>query len=331
MKILAIGRSEYLLKAIERISIEHRIVGIVTGPSTAESIAKEHDFAALATKLECGFRFAKSIDAELLKFCRKSMADVAVSVNWMSIIDEEFIESFPKGVLNAHCGDLPLYRGNAILNWALLRGEKEITASVHTMVPGELDVGNIYAVQSFSIDCNDDVGDLVRKFGEITPALFSNALHSLEKGTCMRSHRDVVSQGGFRCYPRLPVDGCIDWQESACAIHRLVRASARPYPGAFTCVIHDGELRKLIIWKARLVSETTVDVGVPGHVLFNDSRTGETHVYTGEGVLALQEVQFEGGDVFCPGNFFRSIRMRFGLSQGLLIQLLNGLKIGRLL
>ncbi len=321
MRVLAIGRSEYLFEAIKRISGFHQIVAIVTGPAAPESIVTELDFESLAKDLGCGYLYAERIDDQLLSFCSKVEPDVGISVNWMSVIGESFLDIFPKGVLNAHCGDLPFYRGNAVLNWALVRGEKEIFVSVHSMMPGELDVGDIYAQCSFSIGDEDNVGRLVEKVGEVIPFAYELALKNLEEDRCLRKFSEVIERGGFRCYPRLPVDGCIDWSRSAVEIDRLVRASAAPYPGAFTALFHNGILHKLSVWKTRVVCVSTQDVGVPGHVVLNDRISGETHVYTGEGILALQSVQWVGGETFKPGQYFKSIRMRFGLSQGQLIDM----------
>lgn len=323
MKVLAIGRSEYLLNAIEQVSSQHEIVAVVTGPATAESLAKETDFSQIAQRLGAAFYCASTIDDGLLNLCRSVGAEVAISVNWMSVIGSSFIELFPQGVLNAHCGDLPDYRGNAILNWAILRGEKKIVVSAHKMVAGELDVGDIYAQSEFDIAPEDDVGNLVSKLGNVTPELFVRALSNLAQGRRIRSYQEVKERGGFRCYPRLPVDGCVDWHASANDIDRLIKASARPYPGAYTCLVEDGRIRKLRLWKSRVIAEDSLDVGVPGHVLRNDRSSGETHVLTGKGVIALQEVQYEGESLARPADLFRSIRMRLGLSEAMLIDLLS--------
>lgn len=324
MKVLAIGRSEYLLNALEEIATQHEVIAVVTGPATPESLAKEDDFFQFAQRVGASYYFANKIDSGLLDFCCSLDADVAVSVNWMSVIGASFIDLFPHGVLNVHCGDLPEYRGNAILNWAILRGEQEIVVSAHKMVAGELDVGDIYAQCSFDICPDDDVGSLVGKFGQATPDLFLRALSNLSEGKCLRTLQEVKAREGFRCYPRLPIDGCVDWHSSAVDIDRLIKASARPYPGAFTCVVQEGRVHKLRLWKSRVVSGDTNDVGVPGHILRNDLASGETLVLTGKGIIGLQEVQYEGQAPVRPAELFKSIRMRLGLSEGALIDLLSG-------
>lgn len=327
MRIIAIGRSEYLLNTIQAISADHDVVGIVTGPATPESSAKEVDFGEMAKALNCGFILTRHIDQQCLEFCKSLNADIAISVNWMSVIGDDFISVFPKGVLNAHCGDLPKYRGNAILNWAILNEEAHITVSVHNMVANELDIGTIWAQEKFAVKDDDYIGDLVAKMGEITPQAYVNALRNLTQNKALKTFEEVRSAEGFRCYPRIPEDGCIDWHQSAESIQRLIRASSKPYPGAFTAVVDQGILKKLVVWKARVVDHSTSDYGIPGHVIKNCKDTGESWVYTGNGIIALQEVQFSDGLAIAPGNHFKSIRMRLGVSQGVLIDLLQNTRL----
>ena len=58
------------------------------------------------------------------KFERFVEADVVVSINFINVIPKSsFIGKFRFGVINAHAGDLPKYRGNACPNWAILNDE----------------------------------------------------------------------------------------------------------------------------------------------------------------------------------------------------------------
>lgn len=66
-----------------------------------------------------------------------------MSLNYSSIISQKVIDLFPLGILNAHGGDLPKYRGNACQAWAILNGETKIGLCIHSMIGGEVDNGNI--------------------------------------------------------------------------------------------------------------------------------------------------------------------------------------------
>ena len=74
---------------------------------------------------------------------------MAISVNHLSIIDEDIINLFKYGILNAHGGDLPRYR-NACLR-PIINGEKKIGLCVHKMIGGELDNGDIISRDYFEL------------------------------------------------------------------------------------------------------------------------------------------------------------------------------------
>jgi methionyl-tRNA formyltransferase len=121
---------------------------------------------------------------------------------------------------------------------------------------------------------------------------------------------------GFRCFPRIPADGLINWSDSAVSIHRLIRALTRPYSGAYTFYLDkSGRLQKLMIWEASVVQDCSSDIGVPGQVIKNDKVTGESWILTGKGIIALKACAHENdGVVFNPGRQWQSIRMRLGVS-----------------
>ena len=64
-------------------------------------------------------------------------------MNYVDVISKEVISSFRLGILNAHGGDLPRYRGNACQAWAIFRnGENKMGLCIHKMV-GKIDSGDI--------------------------------------------------------------------------------------------------------------------------------------------------------------------------------------------
>jgi methionyl-tRNA formyltransferase len=146
------------------------------------------------------------------------------------------------------------------------------------------------------------------------PKMFEEALYGLESGTIQPRRQDAAKKSPFRCYPRIPSDSKIDWCKSAREIDTLIRASSDPYSGAYSYLKTGEMIRKVYIWKSRVILEETEDIGTPGHIIKNETETGESWVFTGKGILAICLVQYEGeDDRFGPGNVWRSIRMRFGV------------------
>lgn len=81
-------------------------------------------------------------------------ADLAVVVAYGKILPESLIQTFPKGVLNVHYSLLPLYRGAAPVEAALLNGDTETGVTIQRMVK-KLDAGDIIASATLSISPTD--------------------------------------------------------------------------------------------------------------------------------------------------------------------------------
>jgi len=299
--------------------------GIITAKSTPEYTKKEEDFKNLAKKIGIPCIVTQTLDMEeISNICQST--DIGISVNWVSIIQDKHINWFKFGILNAHMGDLPKYRGNACPNWAILQGEKEITLSVHFMEGGKLDVGRIVVQEKMEIQENTYIEDVYRWAEQIVPQAFLKALRILEKDpNYTLKYASEDDPEAFRCYPRLPEYSYIDWNKSVMEIHRLIRASTYPYE-AYTYKIENGKIRKLYIKKARIVCLQTKDLAQPGHILKNDKITGETWVKCGDGVLGIQLCRFEDGNYFAPGRVWKTIREKLGIYIDDIVNLIENLK-----
>jgi len=310
MRIFVLGRSEYLYNSAVLLSGSYDICGIMTAASSPEFSVKEDDYMKLAQELNCPFRLTNRISNDEIDFIKSSMADICISVNWVTVLKQNVLELFPLGILNAHFGNLPAYRGNAVINWAIIRNETSVAITIHRMVPGEIDTGPVYKKEFMNINQDTEIGEIVEFCKSRTPLLFLEVIRGIETGSLkpVEEEPDI----SFRCYPRLPEYSKINWNNSAEEIHALIRASSVPYSGAYSYIKIDDEIKKIYIWKSRVVETDTKDVGVPGHIIKNDKSNGESWVYTGKGIIALLKVQYEGGEEFAPGYKWKSIRMHFG-------------------
>jgi methionyl-tRNA formyltransferase len=313
MRVLILGRTEELYATAQLLRGEHEICGIITAPAAAEYTKDEQDFEQLAGELGCPFLCARTLGPAALELIQQARPEVAVSLNWVSVVDKQAAELFPHGILNAHYADLPSYRGNAVANWAILRGETRLPLTVHYMAPGELDSGDILVQHWVELTPSTTIADVLKAGRQHVPRLFADVLRQMGQGTLTPVQQSSTGKPAFRCYPRLPADSRIDWNWSASEIDALVRASGQPYSGAYSYMLVDGLIRKVTVWSSRLVATETADVGTPGHVIRNDASSGESWVYTGDGIIALSSIQYDELPPFAPGATWRSIRIRFGV------------------
>ena len=214
------------------------------------------------------------------------------------------INIFPLGILNAHGGDLPLYRGNACQAWAILNGEERIGLCIHKMVPDELDSGDIISRDYLAINHNTKITYVWEWMVESIPKLFCRAIDQLKiDANYVLECQSKDPNDALRCYPRRPEDGRIDWNDSNINVLRLINASNNPYSGAF-CYF---ENEKITIWDAELVEQKERFCATPGQV--TAIGIGFIEVSCGEGKIRILRVDF-GGEVKSPDLFIKSIRKR---------------------
>lgn len=294
----------------------HKIVLIGTSKAAPEYTVNENDFAELAVELGCPFFCDAQINQLYYeRMIEASGAEVAISINWLTLIKQTILDKFKYGLLNAHAGDLPRYRGNAVPNWAILAGESEVVATIHQMV-AQLDAGPILLKRSFPLSSNSYIFDVYRFLETAIPEMFVHTLSGLENGTIVPTPQPEDPALALRCFPRIPQDGQIDWQLSAVEIGRLIRASAEPFAGAYSYLGDE----KTIIWRAYPESLPYSFFGVPGQVVEIRHQTGEVVVLAADGIVVLEEIETAKDGRIRPNRKIKSTRTRFGLDIAQLLE-----------
>jgi len=236
----------------------------------------------------------------LLKNCN---AQVAISANWVNIISKNILDTFPHGVLNAHAGDLPNYRGNACANWAIINGEKKMGLCIHQMNE-DLDAGDILVKDYFPLNENTYISDCYKFIESRTPQLFAKVLTNLSNNKVI-FHKQSTSNV-HRCFPRIPEDSKIIWDQPMNRISRIIRASSDPFSGAFSYL----DNKKIYIWRATTCSLDHQWSGIPGQIVHINKETGDVSVLAADGLVRLQEISHSEGPRLKPSNLFKSIRQR---------------------
>ncbi len=311
MRFAAFGRTRILYDSIKALVAAGHIPRIVgTCRASPESEIKEADFARLAAEFAVDFFDSAAVNSdEIVAKLARAGAEVAVSVNWLTVIKERVCDLFPRGVLNCHAGDLPRYRGNAPYAYAILQNEPYMGLCVHKMEPSVLDSGAILVRRQVPITESTYVGDLISDCECLVPQMFCEALGGLETGDIIPKPQPADPALTLRCYPRRPEDGLIDWSLPADAICRLIRASSTPFAGAYTFF----EGRQVVIWRAHAEASPYPYLGVPGQVVERRA-SGEILVLTPQGFVAIERMTDANGRPVVPTDMVKSLRQRFGLN-----------------
>ena len=304
-ELIAIGRSRYLYDGVKHLASKgYAFRAIVTEEAYAEYDVNHTDFESLAKSLDAVFFKIKSVNhPELIEIVTKNKIRAAISANWKYVIPKTFLDLFECGILNFHLGNLPDYKGNATVNWTIINGESHIYGNIHKMDP-ELDAGDVVARKAIPIEPETYIADVLKQAVADVPFLYAEAIQRLLANP--DAYEVKGSLHGLRCYPRLPEDSHIDWNQPVEHISRLIRASSRPYAGAFSFLNE----QKIIIWRARAVVPDDRFLAIPGHVVALNKSSGTVMVACADGLLEVQEIE-KDGEVMPPTSLIKSIRLRF--------------------
>lgn len=186
----------------------------------------------------------------------------------------------PRGCINVHGSLLPKYRGAGPIQWAIINGERETGITTMLMDEG-MDTGAMLLQEAIPIADDDTAVTLSPRLAELGGRLLVETIARLKAGTLVPTPQDS-SQATMA--PLLKKeDGAIDWTLPARVLANRVRGLA-PWPGAYTSV-PGGD--RWTIWRAQALPGPATKP--PGGVMGVTSEA--IHVATGEGVLALLELQ----------------------------------------
>lgn len=306
MKVGIIGRTRILLDTAQLLAeAGYDIKFLYTCRSEPFYNCEPVEFEKFAQKIGADFFNDLKINTdEMVRRLAGYKCDLAISMNWLNVLQSPVCNAFKWGIWNAHAGDLPRYRGNACPNWAILNGEKHVGLSIHEMVPGELDTGDIILKDFFALTERTYIGEVYEWMNTKIPELFLKSVNQLSKGVLEKIKQSTFPEDALRCYPRKPEDGRITWSNSVKDIYALVRASSYPFSGAF-CSQEDGE--KIFIWGAEPYIHGSSFCAIPGQVMLKENT--DPVIACGDGALKITKALTSEGEDAKP-KILSSLRNR---------------------
>lgn len=239
----------------------------------------------------------KARDPELLERLEGMAPDVAVVVAYGSILPKALLEVPSKGFVNVHFSLLPLYRGAAPVQRAVMEGRTETGVSIMVLTEG-MDEGPVLARAATPIGDDDTAGTVGERLSGVGADLLVRTLSDYVDGDLTPEEQD----DSLATYaPKITSEEAeIDWTKPVAQIRDHVRGM-NPMPGAWTTL--RGE--RLKVWAARVLNETDLQ---PGKV---DAAQGLV-VGGVEGALELTEVQLRGKRRMSGAELSNGLRLGSG-------------------
>lgn len=310
MKLVYMGTPDFAVPPlVSLVEAGHEVAAVVTQPDKPKGRGKAVLMTPVKEKaLSYGIPVYQPVrvkkDEEFLKILREIHPDAIVVAAFGQILPKEILELPRYGCVNIHASLLPKYRGAAPIQWAVIDGEKESGITTMMMDVG-MDTGDMLERLVVPLDQNETAGSLFDKLSKAGGPLILDTLKKLEEGTAVRTRQpeDGVT------YARM-LDksfGKIDWSRSAAEIERLIRG-LNPWPSAYTKY----KEKTMKLWAADVVDSD--DSGDPGQIVRVEKK--RFLVQTGNGLLAIKELQLEGKKRMEADAFLRGVSLNEGEKLG---------------
>ena len=256
LRIVYMGTPDFAVESLRRL-VEggYNVVGVITMPDKPmgrhgsvlqPSPVKQYAVSQGLKVLQPEKLKDEAFVAEL----RALNADLQIVVAFRML--PEVVWNMPRlGTFNLHASLLPLYRGAAPINWAVINGDTE-TGITTFFLQHEIDTGAIIQQVHVPIADTDNVeivhdklmvlgGDLVI---ETVEAILAGTVKPIPQETLFRSDEEL------RPAPKIFKETCrIDWSMGVKKVYDFIRGLS-PYPAAWTELSADGKVQEMKIFAA---------------------------------------------------------------------------------
>ncbi|PKM81717.1 MAG: methionyl-tRNA formyltransferase [Firmicutes bacterium HGW-Firmicutes-14] len=319
MRIVYMGTPDFAVPPLKTlIDRGHEIGAVVTQPDRPRGRGQKITPPPVkVAALEAGFPVLQPEtikDREFMDVLRKLSPQLIVVAAFGRILPPEILKFPQYGCINIHASLLPKYRGAAPIHWAVMDGETETGVTIMQMDEG-LDTGDIILAGRIPVEPEDTTGTVHDKLAELGAQLVVKAVEQISAGRVARVPQNE-ELAGYAPLLTKEVER-IDWSRSSAEIFNQVRG-LNPWPGAYTML---GD-RVLKVWKAEACTTDRIPGPVPelagrkpGKVLGPVPEVGFA-VATGNGCLAVEEVQMQGSRRMKASDFMRGYDLPDGTLLG---------------
>ena len=308
-RIVFMGTPEFALPTLEALVESYSVVGVVTQPDRPAGRGRKLVPSPVKEMAESEgipvFQPERVRRLEAVEYLRSLAPDVMVVAAFGQILPASVLEIAPFGVLNVHASLLPRWRGAAPIEGAILAGDSVTGVTIMKMNEG-LDTGPVLSMCEIPIGEEETAGELRVRLAAMGAELMMDVLPEYLGG---RLQPQPQPEDGVTITRRIKKSAAkIDWNKSAVELHRHIRAFS-PEPGAYTQCCGN----RFKILRAQMIDTGDMPLGRPGTVFEWEKMPV---VVTGDGCLALLQVQMAGKRPMEGGIFMRGKRDFVGTCMG---------------
>ena len=302
LRIIFMGTPEFAVPSLQSlVESNSNVVAVVTVPDKPAGRGQKQTASPVKIYAESQgipvLQPEKLRNPAFLEALKSFNADLQVVVAFRML--PEVVWSMPsKGTFNLHSSLLPQYRGAAPINWAVINGETE-TGVTTFFIEKDIDTGKIIFQDKEPISPEDNAGTLYERLMRKGANLVVKTMRAIEAGSYPQEPQSEPED--IKAAPKIFRETCeIDWNRPAIEIHNFVRGLS-PSPAAWTTL--NGLSCK--VFKSKVIDfENNAS---PGE--YHTDNKSYLHFRTGDGWLAVEELQIEGKKRMGIGDFLRGYKL----------------------
>ena len=284
MKIVFMGTPDFAVPSLKILIEEHNVTAVLTQPDKPKGRGKKMAYSSVKEEaLKHGIPVYQPIkikdDINLIQTLKELKPDFIIVVAFGQILTKEILDIPKYGCINLHASLLPMYRGAAPLNWAIINGEK-VSGNTTMLMDVGLDTGDMILKDEVEITNYMTTGELHDILMVRGADLLIKSIEGIVKENIV-----LQKQEDKTFYAKMLDKNLanINWNKSSIEIHNLVRG-LNPWPIAYT----DCKGERMKVYETESLEEKNSNE--PGTII-DVSKSG-IKVACKEGVLIIKKVQF---------------------------------------
>ena len=246
----------------------------------------------------------KRVDSSTVALVNEYQADLGVIVAYGALLGDEALNSTVKGWVNIHYSLLPLWRGAAPVQNALLSGDKTTGVTVFQLDAG-MDTGPAWLKVPAEIQPDENAGDLLKRLTSLGISALMQVIPEIAAGL-RQPIAQVIGDEPLAVKPTREA-ARIDFSQSAVHIENQVRAF-NPEPMAHTNVA--GEAFRILAARALGATDwSALGDGIEHQIGLVSIQKNRVLVHCGQGtLLELKEVQPAGKKPMAASDWARGLQ-----------------------
>lgn len=304
MRIVYFGTPQLAVPSLAAVAQHHDVVAVVTQPDRPRGRSgKPAPPEVKVWALENGLAVhqpEKLHDGTFAAWLQDQKPDLCVVAAYGRLLKQPVLDVPPLGWLNLHPSLLPRWRGPSPIQTAILEGDPSTGVTVMRIVL-EMDAGDIVLQEETPITQEETAGELTERLATMGAALMVKAVELVERGEAPAIPQDPEKVTISKVFEKR--HGHIRWAGPARRIHNRVRA-CNPWPMA-QCMLKNQFCR---ILRTIPVEGTASDT--PGAITAVEK--DRIVVATGDGILAITQLQLAGRKALDAGAFLRGVPLQPG-------------------